>query len=193
MKTSPYSELLISKENSQITYQDLLRTEEWKNKREEIINRDGKRCSKCDLSGTGSFAHYDEKTKIYSYITEDGKEYIRYVKNKDGIIVKESVPRITITNKPYHLQVHHKYYIFNQLPWEYEETALITLCNWCHSETHEIEKIIMYYDGSKGLFEELIPCERCYGAGWFSHYSHIQNGVCFKCNGKRFKRELIEK
>ena len=100
MKILPYSELLITKDNSDITYQELLWTEEWKNKREQIIKRDFKRCSKCKLSETGSFAHFDEKTNVYSYITEDGEEDIRYVMDKENKIVEESVPRMIIVNKP---------------------------------------------------------------------------------------------
>ena len=192
MKILSYSELLINRENLPITYQDLLWTEEWKNKREQIIKRDFKRCSKCKLSETGSFAHFDEKTNVYSYITEDGEEDIRYVKGKDVKITEESVPRMIIVYKSYHLEVHHKYYIQNNLPWNYDEDALITLCNWCHLETHQNERIIMYIDNNKNSFKELVSCNRCDGTGWISMYSHFQGGICFKCNGKRFKTELIE-
>ena len=31
-----------------------------------------------------------------------------------------------------------------------------------------------------------VPCSRCGGAGFFQCYGHIQGGVCFKCNGRRF-------
>ncbi|PWB22799.1 hypothetical protein [Flavobacterium sp. HTF] len=191
MKPISYSELLKTKEKSKITYQDLLCTDEWKNKRKQIISRDNKRCTKCNLSETNGFAHYDEKTKIYSYITDNGKEEIRYVINKEGIVVCESIAIIIIVNKPYHLQVHHKYYIYNNLPWDYDQEALIALCNWCHAEVHQNEKIHMYDNFDQISFQELIPCNRCNGTGWFSQYSHIQGGICFKCNGRRFKKKLI--
>jgi hypothetical protein len=31
------------------------------------------------------------------------------------------------------LHVHHKYYIYNKKPWEYDNNVLITLCDSCHS------------------------------------------------------------
>lgn len=173
-------------------YQELLSTSEWTNKRNEIIERDNKRCTKCKLSATGSYAHFDVEKKEYSYITDDGSDYIQYVKNEKGLIVKESVPRIIITNKPYHLQVHHKYYIYNKLPWEYDNDALITLCNWCYTDIHKTETIKMYVNDSLIDFEELIPCDRCNGSGNFPEYSNVQGGVCFKCGGKRFEQSIVK-
>jgi len=35
------------------------------------------------------------------------------------------------------LQVHHRYYIANRLPWHYPGFALITLCDKCHESEHE--------------------------------------------------------
>lgn len=190
MKT--YSDLLNDKEQSQITYQDLLLTNEWSIKRDQIINRDNKRCTKCKLSPTGSYAHFDEVKKEYSYITDDGSEYIQHVKNNEGLIVQESVPRIIITDKHYHLQVHHKYYISNKLPWDYENAALITLCNWCHTDVHKNETIIMYVDESLNEYEDLISCIRCDGSGYIPEYSHFQGGVCFECQGNRFNKSLFK-
>ena len=98
-----------------MTYQELLSTSEWTNKRNEIIERDNKRCTKCKLSATGSYAHFDVEKKEYSYLTDNGIEDVLTFTNKEGQIVTESIPRTIITNKPYHLQVHHKYYIYKYL------------------------------------------------------------------------------
>lgn len=38
------------------------------------------------------------------------------------------------------LQVHHLFYDLKRMPWEYGERSLVTLCEKCHSKTHEIEK-----------------------------------------------------
>ena len=27
------------------------------------------------------------------------------------------------------------------------------------------------------------PCGKCGGLGFLSHYAHVENGLCFKCNG----------
>ena len=34
------------------------------------------------------------------------------------------------------LQVHHKYYITNTDPWDYEDECFISLCTSCHKEEH---------------------------------------------------------
>jgi hypothetical protein len=183
-----YSDLVIS--TNQLSYQELLSTLEWHAKRNEILVRDNHRCKKCKLSATGPHVHYDESKKEYSYISDDGTEDLQYVKNSEGQIFPESVPRTIITNKPYHLEVHHKYYILNKLPWEYNESALVALCNWCHSEIHTNETILVYQNESLIDFEELIPCNRCNGTGFIPEYSHVQGGICFECHGNRFKNSL---
>ena len=35
------------------------------------------------------------------------------------------------------LEVHHKYYLEDKLPWEVPDTALITLCRIHHQMAHE--------------------------------------------------------
>lgn len=186
-----YLDLLTSK--NQINYQELLTTLEWQAKRNEILSRDNHRCTNCNLTATGSHVHYDDIKKEYSYISDDGTEYLQYVKNSEGQIVPERVPQTIITNKPYHLEVHHKYYILNKLPWEYNESALVALCNWCHSDIHKNEIIVMYQDETLKNFDELVSCNRCNGTGFIPEYSHVQGGVCFECHGNRFKNSLYTK
>ena len=36
--------------------------------------------------------------------------------------------------------VHHKFYLKDKEPWEYNELSLITLCEDCHKSIHEFEK-----------------------------------------------------
>lgn len=38
------------------------------------------------------------------------------------------------------LVVHHKYYDKEKMPWEYKNSAYITLCNTCHNQWHRDEK-----------------------------------------------------
>ncbi len=189
MKIISYSDLIIN--GSDISYQDLLLTFEWRTKRNEIIERDNKRCTKCNFSET--YGHKSFENGKYSYITDDGTEDQITFTNNNGKIVTENIPKLVVTDKPYFLHVHHKFYVYNQLPWEYLDTALVTLCNWCHTEVHQNETIIMYSDRTLQNFEDLIPCERCNGAGWFPEYKHMQSGICFKCNGARFTRALFTK
>ncbi len=38
------------------------------------------------------------------------------------------------------LNVHHKYYQGDKDPWEYQDEALVTLCEECHTEQHKHKK-----------------------------------------------------
>lgn len=84
------------------------------------------------------------------------------------------------------LNIHHKYYQEGRLAWQYPNEALVTLCWQCHEKIHEGQKIPwLDYEGNEvGM---LTPCTRCLGAGYIPRYSHVENGVCFKCNGGRFE------
>jgi 5-methylcytosine-specific restriction endonuclease McrA len=84
------------------------------------------------------------------------------------------------------LHVHHKYYQKGRNPWEYPNEALTTLCWHCHEELHENTEVDIYDESGK-FIEKRSPCYKCHGAGSFSEYSHVQNGICFVCNGARFK------
>ena len=88
------------------------------------------------------------------------------------------------------LHIHHKYYIKNFKAWEYDLDALITLCFDCHENLHKNE-IINVYNSSLQLTGNYNYCKRCHGAGRFPEFSHIQSGICFRCNGERYE-ELIK-
>lgn len=32
-----------------------------------------------------------------------------------------------------------------------------------------------------------VPCQRCNGEGSLSHFTHVDGGICFKCNGSKFQ------
>lgn len=82
------------------------------------------------------------------------------------------------------LNIHHKYYIQNHKPWEYDDSALVTLCEDCHQKRHQqqvpcyrakdLRDIALYYS----------TCNRCGGRGYIPEYNHVQNGICFKCGGE---------
>ena len=95
-------------------------------------------------------------------------------------------------DKPYHLHIHHRYYILDNFPWEYPDEALVTLCNWCHWNFHQNNKVPVYKDTLKLITVNLTPCRRCVGAGHLPNYNHVQNGVCFECGGAKYY-ELIHR
>jgi hypothetical protein len=86
------------------------------------------------------------------------------------------------------LQVHHRYYVRQWLPWEYPDDALATLCLDCHRGLHDQERVPIF-DAILGKLVrvEMRPCIRCLGAGFFPQYLHAEGGVCFRCWGGRFE------
>jgi 5-methylcytosine-specific restriction endonuclease McrA len=88
------------------------------------------------------------------------------------------------------LHVHHKFYIRGKNPWEYENSALSTLCWHCHEKLHKGGKTAEL-DEDGNFLRELTYCTRCHGAGWFPEFHHVESGICFKCRGARYE-ELIE-
>jgi hypothetical protein len=105
---------------------------------------------------------------------------IRYI--NENIKKEDSIKWFDIKN----LHVHHKYYQKGRLPWEYPNDALITLCWDCHENLHKNESIPFIDENGKEI-GKLKPCPKCFGAGYFPEYNHIQNGVCFECNGAKYK------
>ncbi|WP_439582416.1 hypothetical protein [Dyadobacter bucti] len=88
------------------------------------------------------------------------------------------------------LHVHHHYYQHGLLAWEYPDDALTTLCWECHKRLHA-NTVIPVLDSSGKRLGHLTPCKRCFGAGIFPEYVHIESGVCFECRGARFLELLI--
>ena len=163
------------KDKGFIPYSEFLKTDEWKQKREEILKRDGYKCTKCGRMETTDY--YNPKTKKTTYHWFDDPEGWP----NNGIVED--------ADKHYHLEIHHHIYVINRLAWEYDNSDLTTLCNWCHWDFHKENRITVY---SEDKLNELqyTPCPRCNGAGWLPQYSEIQGGICFNCRGARFE-ELI--
>jgi 5-methylcytosine-specific restriction endonuclease McrA len=87
------------------------------------------------------------------------------------------------------LHIHHLYYQDDLLPWEYPGEALTTLCWVCHEKLHQTNQVPrLSKDGVN--YDSLTPCFRCYGAGVFPQYNHIEYGICFRCRGAKYE-ELI--
>ena len=47
----------------------------------------------------------------------------------------------------------------------------------------------LLFSGALALAYELktfrVSCPRCSGTGFLTRYSHVYNGVCFRCNGRK--------
>ncbi len=197
-----YNQLVKRKSGDKITYQELLITQEWQTKRKDIISRDCNKCQICNNEATESI-----KGKHYRKLSEDeikaykGKNIIRETEIKrefeailnrkiDGPFIKCAIPVSILTDRPIIPHVHHRYYIQGKLPWEYEPECFVTVCQDCHFNIHKEQDLPVYQDEERTIKLRLTTCDRCYGAGIFPEYSHIQNGVCFLCNGAKYL-ELI--
>ena len=173
-----YSDLLkkFNGDAQAIPYPDLLSTFEWKSKRQTIIKRDNNTCKECNISPIIGYPGHG----IQGYIDD-----VVYIGKYETRTVK--FPNIIRDDKGVYLQVHHRYYLLNKLPWEIDDTGLVTLCRSCHENIHETTKINFYLE-KDGILElqDIEPCQRCKGRGYISQYKNVQNGICFECLGKRF-------
>jgi hypothetical protein len=239
-----------------LNYAHLLMTEEWKLKRDKIIERDHCRCSMCYKSNSINYHGINVAIQTNDRVVMNTVKYlnipvstfkesigvkeldvIKFHKNnsigiskkghiilvdflklpdskfENTLAVQTALTRLgksfyilsrkpqrvnsynfsipVITEKIVVMHVHHKYYLKNRLPWEYQDEALITLCNWCHWKVHESEIIPVYnFFNEKLINLNYTPCTRCNGAGLMPEYSHIQEGICFRCNGKKYEEKI---
>ena len=155
-----------------IPYQILLSTKEWKDKRDIIVRRDKGMCANCGTHPTDSF-------------WSNGK--MHHLQEINSASSDESELRIIQYDSAIVLHVHHTYYVIAKYPWEYENDALVTLCDECHMNVHKTSTIPVYrIEGGKRVAINSCVCSRCHGAGFFPQYNHVQSGVCFSCEGRRY-------
>ncbi|TXE15274.1 hypothetical protein ES692_17415 [Psychroserpens burtonensis] len=132
-----------------------------------------------------NFNNYEDNTSVITKILEE-KENRRIEFTKLNIEKKNSNYEWIFMLG---LHIHHKYYINQLFAWEYKDDALITLCETCHRDLHEKQEV-QVYNNEYELIGKYKYCSRCHGAGVFPEYSHVDNGICFRCKGIRYE-ELI--
>ncbi len=92
--------------------------------------------------------------------------------------------------------VHHNYYLKDKLPWDIDDTALITLCYHCHKAFHENNFVSVYKldsMGRKSLYsQKRFHCNRCDGSGYLPQFDHVMNGICFACDGGYLEQGAFE-
>lgn len=128
----------------------------------------------------------DKELEIALLKDRIGKEDIRFIQAFNTY--RESIYEEWKSVKG--LQVHHKYYQLGALPWEYPDDALTTLCWYCHEELHKNGKVPVF-DGHGDSVGEYTYCKRCHGAGEFPEYSHVQSGICFRCQGAKYEELIV--
>lgn len=149
------------------TYEELLQSEKWKQKRRQILERDGWRCRECGYVPT--YDHIDFSIQV------------SYVPDPHNSFATETGPGVLFAN-PAPLHVHHHYYVLGKAPWEYADDALITLCPDCHVSVHKKGTTPVYSHEHRRVVY-LSACIRCGGRGHLPQYRHVQGGICFRCRG----------
>lgn len=196
MKVFIYKKLIEVKGKDNLTYLDLLSTNEWKVKRDQIIKRDNYECKNCGKEEfkASIFEGYRDRTKAEKdvYLENQKKKYLETQSGRDilalfGKSLKILTPMVKkedyVEKEPVILNVHHKYYIKNKLPWEYKQDALITVCSNCHSVIHETQDTLIYEDDKLENPKIIENCNKCGGTGYLGQYDYYMNGICFQCNG----------
>jgi len=153
-------------------YQLFLETKEWKSKRASIINRDGNKCCRCNKGNISKFAN----GFTYQVIGETPSNHLEF------------------SDKLLCLQVHHTYYVKGNLPWDYPDESLVTLCNRCHTSLHS-HILIPKLEKSQGgnlLLVNTGVCKKCTGVGWIPKYDYFMEGICFDCWGKGTVNETMQ-
>lgn len=146
-----------------MTYKELLEDPLWIAKRHWIIRRDKYHCQNCKR------LFFPEILKAKSVLSNGIRTQL---KGEIYIIFEDLL----------NLQVHHKYYIKGNDPWEYQDDALITLCPECHKNEHEKTEIPVFKNNV--IEKHLSICDRCGGSGYLPQYHYNANGICFKCYGE---------
>lgn len=194
MNYKKYSDLLDENQGTKISYSALLSAEEWQQKRIKIINRENNICQICHTKCMDDFLL--KNSGSYLKLVPATYEDVDTEKERSGLydnlnftytsqelkLVAQKIPKIP--------HVHHKYYVLNNLPWEYPDEALMLVCHSCHSDVHQTEKIKVFTDSSLQNEIKFTPCQRCNGTGYLPEFDYFQNGVCFTCNGNLFEQTL---
>jgi len=185
-----YNDIKGDYENSwYIPYDKLLSTIEWRNFRKRILERDNYECLKCNKKQSEKIGDVYFRTLTASERQAKLEDIIVIDILGDGEFVSKSKPPTVTGVKLEHptiLHVHHKFYIYGNLPWDYEIDSLLTVCHECHKEIHKTERIKVYSDNSLNQAINLTPCIRCNGTGFLDEYHYFQNGICFRCSGRKF-------
>ncbi len=194
MEYVDYNELLSSyRRESNIPYSELLRTKEWKRKRDEIERRENHKCQECHSETVGFWlpklfgnsgvfevpAKLDLIEVFEDYICPHTGEVLFDYPEMKMTLVEETDPRFS--------QVHHTFYVRGHLPWEYENKYLLHLCDRCHRKLHEEQEIFIYEsmdNRDKGI--PVCKCVKCFGTGYLGEYHFYMGGICFECDGRGY-------
>lgn len=182
-------------------YLRLLSTLEWSRFRDKIISLDNHKCTKCNRPEGRIWVQrpIEQVQKERDEVTRHNSEFERKMKDPqyremyiqilmgriDGPIEGlRFYPSETKFNGEVVLQVHHRHYIMDKLPWEYSRKDVETLCSDCHKNLHACTEIYTYKDETLRLRKKLPKCFKCNGEGYIDKYHYRDNGICYECGGE---------
>jgi hypothetical protein len=175
-------------------YMILLQTAEWANFRIHILDRHGHACEQCRAPEEKEIEMSEDKKAAYK--AEYDKQLAEFNWRKanftreqwiesllDGTYI--GLPAQVVYKQIVHtsLQIHHKLYFENKLPWQYSAGHIQILCSNCHTEAHRTTRIYTYQDESMQFRKEEAQCERCSGTGYLPQYHYHDDGICYSCGG----------
>lgn len=170
-------------------YKLLLETVEWARFRKKVLERDSNKCVICHREAE-SYFEVETPVEEYEKLCREQYEQVAShfcITEEDHIRAKKNPPTVFLTRiieSVYSLEVHHKLYFYDKLPWEYEMQYLISLCGKCHKDVHENNVIYTYLDNKMTSRKEMRRCFKCHGTGYLPQYDHYLRGICFDCGGQ---------
>jgi len=185
-----YAQKLATKIGGRIAYPELLQLKEWRDKRQEIINRENNHYQVCKKKCMDDYfpkivGHSGVYFQPATYEFIDVPIEIVHPLYGDIRYIDQQL-RLVPQDEPHIPHVHHTYYVRRKLPWDYPNESLMLVCHTCHNSIHEKQIITVYMDTSFNEVQSLTVCTRCNGKGYIYEYNHVENGVCFRCNGACF-------
>jgi len=167
-----------------IPYEELLWTIEWLNFRGTIKERDKYTCQMCDIRPYRDITQQELEVLQRNYLSfhidlADG-DYDKAYRTVESIL---RTHHREVWDVPVQLEVHHQYYVWRLLPWEYDRNSLVTLCSDCHEKIHITNKPKTYSDIHLRREIILSHCSKCDGHGYIPEFKHVSGGVCFSCWG----------
>jgi len=174
-----------------IPYKILLSTLEWQELRYVILSRDGKACTVCMAEESFKIGNRYYRKPTNEEIAENNKPYEMDL--GDNTLYIKHAPIVGLpTDTPTILHIHHKYYVYDNLPWDYPLEAFQVVCQTCHFKIHSEDRIPVYSNSNLDESYPLTPCTRCHGSGFLQEFHYHREGICFRCEGRKFEEFIVQ-
>jgi hypothetical protein len=99
-------------------------------KNAEILKSNAEKYKKLNKLNESKKSQYVGLTYIQLLKKPQWKEKRRQIIKRDNFVC-------LVCKSPKELNVHHRIYIGNRLPWNYDNSCLATLCRKCHESIHK--------------------------------------------------------